>query len=301
MNSVRITKVANPRKKRAKRKASSKRRKLSLAQIRAGFGGKRRRNAAKATKKRKAKRAKSNPRTRTVTKTKIKYITRKPRAAKKKKARRRSRPNPAFVMTLGPVNPGGSRRTKKAVRKGKKNYMAKKARRKNRKAYSRKGTRRVARRRNPSVFGHSSGMDLAKIGGGIVLGVSAAKLIPPMFDETLGANASSLPMKVIITGAVAFGAGMLAKKVIKDQVLGDAVIAGGLAQTVSMALNGLLPASLPYRNLVTLNGGRGVGDFVPTPNGRLTLPWNPVGTPSALAAAAVSSLAANRAGAAFAQ
>jgi len=301
MNTARVTKVANPRRKaRAKRRNGPRR--FSAKQIKAGFGGKRRQNAArhrhKARPKVKAKRR------RNVVAVKRRRRRAAPRAAanpprrrarprvkvKAKRRRRRATSNPSLLMTLGPVNPRRGKGEKVARRKARRNRPRVHVKR-------RKHNKRHVARRNPSVFGSSSGKDLATIGGGIILGVSAAKLIPPMFDTALGEMASSLPAKIVITGVVAFGVGAAAKKFMPGP-LGDAIIAGGLAQTASMALNALLPATFPYRSSLTLNG---VGDFAPTPRGVLTVPWNPVGAPSQLASDTVRAMAAQQAGLAFAR
>ncbi len=305
-NVARVTRVSNTRgKRKKKRNVAGARRKLTAKQIKAGFGGKRRQAALKASRpkhkhKAKANKAKVRVKRRNTKrnaapkrKATVKRAAKRPvvKAKKRKKAKKRN-PVPALVMTLGPVNP-------------KKRKVVKVAKKKTRKANSHRPKVRVKARgkrptkRNPSVFGHSGGKDLATIGAGIVVGVSAAKLVPPMFDSILGDMATSLPAKVIITGVTAFAVGALAKKFVPG-VLGDAIIAGGLAQTVSMALNGLLPATFPGRSYVTLSGGRGVGAFVPSP-GQLTLPWNPVGSPSDLSAATVAAMASQDAGMAFAR
>jgi hypothetical protein len=77
----------------------------------------------------------------------------------------------------------------------------------------------------------------------------------------LPAQLTSSPiMRVVVTGAVAFGAGFLAGKVSKP--LGDAVLFGGLMQTGSVALNAFLPG-IPI----------GLGAFAPAAFGT---PDNPI-------------------------
>ena len=122
------------------------------------------------------------------------------------------------------------------------------------------------RRRNPAVFGASSPKSLLLLIGGGLVGVTAAKMIPAMIPVPM--LTSSPIMRVITTGAVAFIAGMIAKK--GNAQFGEAVTFGGLMQTGSIALNSFLP-SVGAR--IALQGGRGVGDLV---DGSFPVPQNPI-------------------------
>lgn len=116
------------------------------------------------------------------------------------------------------------------------------------------------RRRNPELFGRSvtaSQMAQAVVGG--LVGVTAAKIIPGMVPASFTASPI---MRLIVTGAAAFGAGMLAKKV--SPAFGDAVLFGGLMQTGSQLLNSFLPSV----------GSRiGLGELV---SGSFPIPQNPI-------------------------
>ena len=102
-------------------------------------------------------------------------------------------------------------------------------------ARTRRNGRRSAGRRRRNPFG----VDTPGIGSiaGVLVGVSAAKLIPPMLPIGLGSPIT----RILTTGAVAFLSGMVAKRVAGNSV-GNYVLLGGLAQTVSMGLNAFLPS-----------------------------------------------------------
>lgn len=142
--------------------------------------------------------------------------------------------------------------------------MAKKTRRRNstRVVIS----RRNSRRRNPVLFGqHMRPVELGKTVLGGLLGVTVAKLIPPMLP---GGLTSSPALRVLVTGAVAFGAGMAAGKM--NPAFGSAVTFGGLMQAVSTGLNAFVPQ---IGSQIGLNGMRGMGDLVP---GSFPMPQNPI-------------------------
>jgi hypothetical protein len=69
-------------------------------------------------------------------------------------------------------------------------------------------------------------------------GVAAAKFIPTLIP---GQFIQGNLMRTVATGAAAFVAQMIAKAVVKDPVVTDAVLFGGLMQTGSTALNAFLP------------------------------------------------------------
>ena len=218
------------------------------------------------------------------------------RKARKKRPYRRSRrvSNPVLIE-LGAVNP---RRKRSHMAKRRKKYHRRRnprrvARRRNAppawaKAYGYRGTRpamarnrrrngkrrvnrrhrHYSRRRNPAVFGRSSGKDLLMMTGGVLVGVAATKylptLVPASLLSTFGTNAF---ISVIVTGAGAFVAGMLARKV-SPGAFADAVLLGGLAQTASAALNAFAPPTLAGRLALS-----GVGDIIP---GSYVVPQNPI-------------------------
>jgi hypothetical protein len=70
-------------------------------------------------------------------------------------------------------------------------------------------------------------------------GMAAAKFIPTLIP---GQFVQGNLMRTVATGASAFVAQMIARAVVKDQTVADAVLFGGLIQTGSVALNAFLPA-----------------------------------------------------------
>ena len=273
---TRIRKVANPH----RRKVSVKKRRVKLTRNASGQFVRRKKAKRKATAKRKpVRRAKRNPvrRRRAVKAVRRKVVRRKPA----RKARKRR--NPALLVTLGAVNPQPKRKVKVARRKKAKRNPARRRRsRKNatrivvvaprRRSVRRRSNpkrRRVSHRRharrNPSVFGSrlGSGQTLSMVAG-VLVGVTAAKVIPGMLPAQLTASPI---LRLIATGASAYVASLLSGKVFSGQ-FSDAVFLGGLAQTGSVALNTFVP-SIGAR--VVLNGG--MGDLVP---GTFPVPQNPI-------------------------
>ena len=275
--------VSNPRKRR---KANPKR-KMSLKQ-KLAFGTKRQRAAAKVALRSKRLKAKANPKRRRVV-----------RRVVAKKVRRR-RANPAHLLTIGAVNPAPTtgRKTKRRVKKSmaktkvrRRRRVAKanptrrrrrnsvkvivrRARRANPRRRSRKANprrRHTVRLRNPDLFGHKVGAtEMAKAIAGGLAGVAITKAVPNMLPA--GLSSSSPFMNVAISAAVAVGAGMLVKSLMKgDPTLGDAVLFGGLMQAGSVALNSFLPS---VGTVIGLQGlGNGMGDIVP---GSFPIPMNPI-------------------------
>jgi hypothetical protein len=97
--------------------------------------------------------------------------------------------------------------------------------------------------------------------GGLI-GVTAAKLIPGLLPASL---LGSPIMRIVISGASAWAAGMVATKV--SGPFGNAVLFGGLMQTGSLALNAFIPS------IGGQIGLRGLGDIVP---GYFPVPQNPI-------------------------
>jgi hypothetical protein len=107
-------------------------------------------------------------------------------------------------------------------------------------------------------------MELGKSIVGGLLGVTVAKLVPPMLPASLTGSAA---LRVIVTGAIAFGAGMLANKM--NPNFGSAVTFGGLMQTASVALNAFIPS---IGSQIGLSGMGRIGDLVP---GGFPMPSSP--------------------------
>ena len=108
-------------------------------------------------------------------------------------------------------------------------------------------------------------------------GMSAAKFLPTLVPGNL---IQGNLMRTVATGASAFVAQMIAKAVVKDPSVSDAVLFGGLMQTGSVALNAFLPG------LASQFGLSGIMD------GHWTIPENPLKrVPAPAPAANVSGLA----------
>ncbi len=268
--------VANPhRKRRAKRKNPRHRRRMTAKQIKF-FGTKRQKSALKSHRRRKTKvihksaglKVAVNPR-------------RKVRARRRNAPKRRTRRNnPALLITLGAVNP--KRRSTVAKKRRKKAHRASNPHRRRRNATRvvvtaprrRRNVRRrrvgVRRRRNPAVFGiRGAGMAKAVVAG--LAGVAAAKFLPTLIP---GQFVQGNLMRTVATGASAFVAQMIAKMVVKDPTVTDAVLFGGLMQTGSTALNAFLPG------LARQLGLSGMGEIM---DANWSIPENPLRTMPAAA------------------
>jgi hypothetical protein len=102
------------------------------------------------------------------------------------------------------------------------------------------------------------------IGAGLA-GVALTKAIVPMLPDSLR---SSQAMAVASSLGVAVAIGWAAAKM--DAKIGSAVLFGGLMQAASVFLNTFVP---PVGRYIGLQGGRGVGEFVPA---RFPVPQNPI-------------------------
>ena len=288
---VRVTRLANPRKRRA---AAPRRRRVAASRTR-------KRNAKghfiSARKHRKRTVAKANPvrrrrrnaapkvvtryktRTRTVVRYRNRYVKAKANPVRRRKNRAHSkrnasrRRNPALLVTLGAVNPRRKNMAHRRRRRSRKNPTTVTVRR-NRRHTVRASARRThrrrrnssVRRRNPVLFGSNmSATTVAKTTLSVLVGVTIAKLVPPMLPAAL---TSSPAMRVIVTGVTAFVAGMAGNKMGAE--IGSGILLGGLAQTASQALNAFVPS---IGSQIGLSGGRGMGMLVP---GGFPIPQNPV-------------------------
>lgn len=264
---TRVRRLVNPRPSRGKkrravrvsgRKNPKHRRRLTPAQIRAGFGGKRRQASLKAVRKRKrTTRARANPGTkrpkiryRTRVKTVVRYRMKKATVPKHRRRRRTS--NPGLMVTLGPAlaNPRKRRKIHAMEKPKRRRRAVARANPRRRRTYvahrrrsnpvARHHRRRAVsyRRRNPGMFGTTKNMAV-EVGGGLV-GVTATKMITSMLPSGL---TSSPLMRVVTSIAVAFGAGKVAEMMSgKGSQFAKGVMFGGLMQAGSVALNAFLPS-----------------------------------------------------------
>lgn len=246
------------------------------------------------------------------------------RKSKTRAKKRSSRANPAQLLTLGFVNPHKTRKrrkvnsnmatttkrksrkrslaAKKAARTRKRHIMAKsnpvqRHRRRHttaRRTKRRNGTRVVVMaprrrngyKRNPMLFGqHVTMVQAAKMVAGGLVGVTATKAIVPMLPGTLTSSPIGATVAAI---AVAVAGGWAIGKVSSE--FGNAFMFGGLMQAGSVLLNAYVPGASQF----ALQGGRGLGEFVP---GSFAVPQNPVllNAPSMSVGGAAGRPAVNRA------
>lgn len=289
MKITRVRKVSNPR--GAKRKKNT-RRKLSAKQIKAGFGGARARAAAKAALKRKRGRPaakKHHPRSRPNPKRRVRRVSTarpnpkrrvrktrpnpapKPRrkaVSNRRRKTRKSRSNPS-VAVLGFLNP---HRPKSRSNKRRVSTMAKARKNRRRVAVAAKPNRRRrhhhtrnpatrGRRRNP-VLGYGT-KTLIEMGGGVLAGVWATRLIPtlgPLASIASGSTAAATGVSI----ASAITAGIIAAKIRPD--FGKGVLLGGLAEAFTVLLDAFVP---PVGAAIGL---RGMGYFAPA---QFSIPQSP--------------------------
>ena len=269
MVTPRITKALNPQ-----------RRKLTLKQIRAGFGGKRRLASLKASrhahkrpkakasnpkKKRRRATAKAKNSTRTKVVYRTKYKTKKvyeakPRRKANAKAKRSSNPG-SYLLTMSPVGNPHRRRRKTSMAKTKRRVSAKGRSGKRNPTRLRSVAKRNHRPRSRNPIGVSS--ETVKSIVGAAVGFSVGKKIPPLFGPTMN---SSPMMSLLSTGLTAAVLAWAARKFVPAYANG-VLIGGGMA-VLNVAWNAWAPSSIA--------GYSGLGDFV---NGGFPLPQGPVRFP----------------------
>lgn len=182
-----------------------------------------------------------------------------------KTSRRRRRSNPARAAvrrrrrTVNAVT--HRRRSRRYTRASNPVMRIHRRRRHNRRMNSR---RRYSVRRNPSIFGRSSGKDLLAMTGGILTGVFLSNWIPTILPSSISSLGGGSPfVGVLITGAAAVAAGYFGKR-FGGEPFGDAVMLGGLSVAASQLINIFWP--LP----VSLTG---MGDIM---RGSFVVPQNPI-------------------------
>ena len=237
---VRETRVANPATGRArgKRKNMAKRR-LSAKQIKAGFGGKRRRTALKtkrhAARTRPVATKRSNPR-------KVRRA-----APRRRPAQKRNLGEVVSILLPGMAgNP--------ARRKGHKTMAATKRRKRRATGQRNAGTRRIrtmkvarrhGRRSNPGQV-----MEYAKLGVAIVGGAVGSKMATQLVLSSSNTGWMGYLGNLVATLALGWGA----SKAFKDRMISQGVVGGGIAQ---LAVR-IISDQTPYGSYLA---GSGVGDY----------------------------------------
>lgn len=238
---VRETRVANPATGRArgKRKNMAKRR-LSAKQIKAGFGGKRRRAALKtkrhAARTRPVATKRSNPR-------KVRRA-----APRRRPAQKRNLGEVVSILLPGMAgNP--------ARRKGHKTMAATKRRKKRATGQRNAGTRRirtmkVARRRGGRRSNPGQVMEYAKLGVAIVGGAVGSKMATQLVLSASNTGWMGYLGNLVATLALGWGA----SKAFKDRMISQGLVGGGIAQ---LAVR-IISDQTPYGSYLA---GSGVGDY----------------------------------------
>ena len=239
---VRETAIANPATGRArgKRRTNMAKRRLSAKQIKAGFGGKRRRAALK-TKRHAARtrpvKSRSNPR-------KVRRAAPRPRPAKKRNLGE-------VVSILLPGMAGNPAR-----RKGRKTMAATKRKKKRASAQRNAGTRRtkkmyVARQRHSRRIGNPGRVtEYLKAGAAVVGGAVGSKLGTQAILGASNTGWMGYLGNLVATGLLGWGA----HAVLKDKMVSQMVVAGGIAQVIVRAIGDYTP----YGSYLA---GSGVGDY----------------------------------------
>ena len=284
---TRVTRVANPRRKRnyRRRKANPK-----MVRNRHGqFVKKARKSRTRVRRTANYKRRRTNPKRRSTARTHrrkrnpvlielgainpFRGATRKRRKNVATRKRRKSR-NPRrrrHVTAVAPVRRRRRRNSSKRTYRRRRNPAMRVTRRRRRRSMNPVGRRRRSYRRsyrrNPSLFGKSGGKDLLTMIGGGLVGVAATKFLPTLVPSSLMSSLGASPILGIgLTIAGAFVASWIGKKV--NLEFGEAVLFGGLMQAGSQILTAFAPASISSQLALS-----GLGDIVP---GWFAVPQNPV-------------------------
>jgi hypothetical protein len=237
---VRETTIANPAtgRSRGKRKTNMAKSRLSAKQIKAGFGGKRRRSALK-TKRHAARtrpvKSRSNPR-------KVRRAAPRPRPAKKRNLGE-------VVSILLPGMVGNS-----AKRKGHKTMAASKRKTKRASAQRNAGTRRTKKmdvaKRHVSRSNPGRVTEYLKAGAAVVGGAVGSKLGTQAVLGARNTEWMGYLGNLVATGLLGWGA----HAAFKDKMVSQMVIAGGIAQVIVRAIGDYTP----YGSFLA---GSGVGDY----------------------------------------
>jgi hypothetical protein len=252
------TKIANPAGK-VRRMA-----KLSPAQIRAGFGGRRRKIAAKARrraapkKRRASARKRSNPhKHRASARPKRRAVARKssaPRRHRRRKAvaNRAKRRNP--VPQIIAWTAGNPAKRRSSMKRKKRRASARRSNAGTRHYRRRtKAVRHHRRRRNPGALG--SPMDWITGGAGVVAGGLGSRVIPQMI---LGASNTGA-MGYLANAVTALALGWGAHALFKRNILTVTVIAGGFGSLIQRIVTEQTPYGAALSQPSTGLGDWGLG------------------------------------------
>lgn len=241
---VRETAIANPAsrgsgKKRVKKVAAKRR--LSAKQIKAGFGGKRRKTAAKHPRRHAARTRPAKRRMNAAPKVRRASPRRKP-------ARKRNLGEIVSILLPGVAgNP--------AKRKGRKTMAATKRRKKRatgqRNAGSRRRTMKVVRHhRRRSNPGMGKTGEFIKLGASVVGGAVGSKYITQLVLNTKNTSWMGYLGNLIATAVLGYGASQF----FRDKIVAQGIVGGGIAQVIVRVIGD----QTPYGSYLQ---GAGVGDY----------------------------------------
>lgn len=114
-------------------------------------------------------------------------------------------------------------------------------------------------------------MNMATAGVGVAVGVMATKFIQRMIPASIIPSAGGFLTAAAVTGVSAYAAYMVAQRFARSYA--PWVLAGGMAQTISVLVNGIMPGFQVGGVPFGLSGGRGMGELMP---GSFPVPQNPV-------------------------
>lgn len=229
---------------------------LSAKQIKAGFGGPRRKAALKSNRARPKKKSNASshrPRSKPKAKQNSAHSA-KQRFFRPSKPRAKTKKNP-MVWSLLPAGNPAKRSNMAAHKKSKKKAARSNAGRPRRKTNMTHHRRRT--HRNPSI---GSPMTYVEGGAGVLVGVFATRSLPQMF----AASANTGPTGYAMNAAVAIGLGILSHMLMpKRPVFTAALVAGGMASLLSRIIQDYTPYGAQFSSL---SGLRGFGDYQITNN-----------------------------------
>lgn len=223
------------------RKNAGRKRKLSPAQIKAGFGGKRRQAAVKAHRKAKRKAVKVNrsgPRRKTAV---AKHRPRTAPRAKRRSSRRASRPNLGKIISFSLPKESTSVATKK--NRSRKAYHTKRRRTK-----ANTGRRRHVTRRNPGM-GDVAGLATSAVF--TIAGAVGTKYLTQMVLTSSNTGVMGYLGNLVSAFLLSWGV----KAFMKNDRAAAAVLSGGIVQVVLRLIADYTPFGQYTANL-------GMGDYL---------------------------------------
>jgi hypothetical protein len=234
------TEIQNPARKKNSMAKTKKKRHLTPKQIRAGFGGKRRKTSL---------RKKKSHRPRTKKRNTASY---RPKPHGKKKSSHRPRTRAKAKQRSNPVAEIISWTAGNPAKKGKKHKMAQKKRKKSSASHRNAGRpkKHMTRRRHRNPAGLGRPMDWVQGGAGVLAGVLGTRALPQLI---LGPSNTG-PMGYAANAIAALALGWGAHALFKKPVITTAVVAGGFASLFSR----IIADKTPYGAQFSLSG---LGDW----------------------------------------